>query len=548
MSRRIDFKTLATAAVVSLIAAMTPAMAASASTPPTFAPGTSVDNPDGTHTVTLALAGDTWVSSLGTTASQTTSPELQVGSNSLGLTKSRSYLDFDYSALASIPANAVISSAQLTLSNFATGSCKGSAIRASRITGSWSLASLKWSAQPTTTITGSGTSTASYGAAACPQEGVATFDVRGIVSAWLGGSAKLGIQIKADSEGMATGYRKYRSAENGDSAKAPHLSITYDSRPDKVANLSVAPGNTNYSTSLTPAISATVSDPDGGQVSGYFEVRKGTTALSPIVWSGTSDPVDSGSAATVTVPEGVLLDNTIYSVVAWANDGSLKSTQPTATIFKVDVTAPEVAISSDVYTSGTWASSAPTASKFTFDGSSDTAGFYITTDGTEYAVGANTAGGDYTITWTPPAGWHDITAKAVDKAGNVGPEQSFSFGVGSPSFTAPTPWEGATADFPVLMTAPQGATGATFQWRGYGETTWRTATHVRDGETPWDGSVSNDNNHSATALLTWHATQEPFGAGTLHAPALIEVRGCFHYPSSADACTDTRYVQLVSAG
>ena len=69
MSRRIDFKTLATAAVVSLIAAMTPAMAASASTPPTFAPGTSVDNPDGTHTVTLDLAGDTWVSSLGTTAS-----------------------------------------------------------------------------------------------------------------------------------------------------------------------------------------------------------------------------------------------------------------------------------------------------------------------------------------------------------------------------------------------------------------------------------------------------------------------------------------------
>lgn len=548
MSRRINVKTLATAAVVSLFAAMTPTVSAVASAPLTFSPATGVDNPDGTHTVTLDLAGDTWISSFGSTTSQTTSPELQVGSNSLGLTKSRSYLDFDYTALAGIPATAVVSSAQLTLSNFATGNCKGSSIRASRITSSWSLAGLKWSAQPTTTLTGSGTSTASYGANACPQEGPATFDVRGIVSSWLGGSAKLGIQIKADSEGAATGYRKYRSAENGDSAKAPTLSITYNSYPDKVANLIVTPGNTNYSTSLTPTISATVSDPDGGQVGGYFEVRKGTASLSPIVWSGSSEPVASGSAAAVTVPEGVLIDDAIYSVVAWGNDGSLKSTQSAATIFKVDVTAPEVAIKSDVYTNGDWVNTAPSASKFTFDGSSDTAGFYITTDGAQFTAGANAAGGDYAITWTPPAGWHDITAKAIDKAGNVGPEQSFSFGVGSPSFTAPTAWEGSTSDFPVLMTAPQGATGATFQWRGYGEPTWRTATHVSLGETPWDGSVSNGNGHSSTALLTWHATQEPFGTGTLHAPALIEVRGCFHYATSADLCTDTRYVQLVSAG
>jgi hypothetical protein len=540
MSRRVWFRTASVLACVALAAT------APSATALTRDAGVATAEPGGTHTVTLGLAGDTYVSSLGATTSQSTSPDLVVGSKNLGLTKSRSYLDFDYSALADIPADAVITSAELSLSNYVTGSCAGTAIRASRVTGAWTLAGLKWSAQPAVTTLGSGTSTTSYGAAACPAEGTVTFDVSGIVSSWVGGSATRGIQIRAVKEAAATGYRIYRSAENGDDAKAPTLTVTYDSYPDTPTDVAVSPGTTGYSSSLAPTLSATVTDPDGDPVSGSFVVRKGTTLSSPIVWTGSSDPVASGETASVTMPDGLLVDGTIYSVAVTGDDGSLQSKAFGATKFKVDVTAPDVVITSDVYTDGEWLSADPTSSKFTFDGSADTAGFYLNLDGADYTVGSNAAGGNYTVTFKPTPGWHVITATPVDKAGNEGAEQTFSFGAGAPAFIVPTEWEGSTDDFPVDITAPAGATGAVLQWRVWGETTWHDAAHVDQGEAAWDGSVSNDGGHADTGLLTWHATSEPFNGGTLTAPLALQVRGCFQYDAAEDACTPERFVQLVS--
>jgi hypothetical protein len=45
--------------------------------------------------------------------------------------------------------------------------------------------------------------------------------------------------------------------------------------------------------------------------------------------------------------------------------------------------------------------------------------------------------------------------------------------------------------------------------------------------------------------MTWHATDEALGTGTLTAPTLVLVHGCFHYTAAADKCTADRYVQLV---
>ena len=504
----------------------------------------AADNAAATQTVVLGLAGDTWVSSSGQTTSQSTSPELRVGSNTLGLTKSRSYLDFDYSGLGGIPADAVISSAQLTLSNFVTGSCSGTAIRASRVTGAWTVAGLKWTAQPAVTTLGSGTSTAAYGAGACSAEGTATFDVSGIVRDWVSGAARHGIQVKADNEGAVTGYRKYRSAENGDAAKTPALTVKYNSYPNTPTDLAVSPGNPGYATSLTPTFTAAVSDPDGGQVGGFFEVRKGTTASSPIVWSGSSDLVDSGDDASATVPDGVLLDGTVYTVAAYGYDGTLKSKSLVGARFTVDVTAPQVAISSDVFTDETWTNPMPASATFTLDGSADTGGFYVTTDGFDYTVGVN-ATGDSTKTLKPTPGWHTTSVTPVDKAGNTGATSTFSWGTGAPEFTTPAFWEQSTASFLVDISAPPGASSATLLWRLPSEATWHTAKRVAAGEAAWDGSVTNGGGRATTGPLTWNATDEPLGTGTLHAPAYVLIHGCFQYPSAPEACTAERYVQLV---
>lgn len=545
MSRRTWSRSLSALACVALVAAASPAAVAVSAPAPTLVPTVAVDNPDGTHTITVDLAGDTWVSNSGQTTSQSTSPELRVGSNNLGLVKARSYLDFDYTALAGIPAGAVVTSADLTLSNFLTGSCAGTAIRASRITGAWTVAGLKWSAQPAATTVGSGASTASYGAAACPTESDVTFDVKGIVTTWLSGAAERGIQIKADKEGASTGYRKYRSAESGDATKAPTLTVTYDSYPSTAKDLVASPGNAPFVTSLTPTFTATVADPDGGPVRGYFEVRKGTTPTSPIVWTGSSTPVESGGKASITMPGGVLVDGTVYSVAAWSQDAALKSQTPIALGFKTDVTAPTVAITSNVFTDGQWKNPMPSSATFTFNGPADTSGFHIVFDGTVLPDAAADGSGDFTSSWTPTAGWHTIEVTPADDAGNVGGTTTFSFGTGTPAFELPTEWEGSTGDFPVSMSASPNATKAALLWRVVGETTWHTAAQVSYGGSSWDGSVVNNASRSTTGLLTWHATAETLGTGTLTAPALIQVRGCFQYPSTAIACTADRFVQLV---
>jgi hypothetical protein len=541
VSRRITVRISSVVGGLALAATFAPA---SAMTPEPAAPAAiaSVDA-GGLTTVTLDLVGDTWVSSSGETSSQSDSPELRVGSSSFGQPRSRSYLDFDYAPLADIPAGAVVTAATLSLSNFETGSCSDNPIRAARITGAWSVPALTWASQPAATTAGWATSSVAFGATDCPGEGPVTFDAKKIVSAWISGEPERGILIKCDHEASATSFRKYRSAENGDATKAPTLTVSYDSSPDTPSSLTVTPGSTGFVSSLTPTLSAVVTDSDG-PVHGTFEVRKGSTLRSPLVWSASTDPVDSGDIVSVTVPEGVLVDATIYTVIAWGDDGTLRSQLPAATQFKTDLTAPTAVVTSNVFTDGAWKTTMPTSATITLNGSSDTGGFHLTSDGVEYTVGANSLG-DKAVTIKPTPGWHTVVATPVDRAGNVGEPVTFSWGTGAPEFTTPAFWQQSTGDFAVDISAPAGATGATLSWLVPGESTWHTATQLVRDDSAWDGSVTADRGRSTTGAMTWHATAEAFGSGTLKAPALVLIHGCFQYDGAADKCTADRYVQLV---
>lgn len=542
MSRRITARVLSVVGGLALAATIAPA---SAMTLEPAAPTASTTiNPDGTTTVTLGLVGDTWVSSAGQTTSQFASPELRVGSSAAGQPRSRSFLDFDYAPLADIPAGAVITSANLKLSNFVTGTCSGNPIRAARITGAWTVADLTWANQPAATTAGWGSSTAAFGATDCPGEGTVNVDVKGVVNGWIAGEAERGILIKADQESAAKSFRKYRSAENGDAAKAPTLSVTYDRYPDAPGFLTATPGPAPYATTLTPTISAGLTDPDGGQLHGSVEVRKGSALSSPLVWSTSTGTVDSGDVVSVTVPDGVLLDETVYTVIAWADDGTLRSRIPAVSQFKTDVTAPSVVVTSNVFTDGEWTNPMPTSASMLLKGSPDVRGFQVVADGVEYSVGAAT-NGSWVVKIKPTPGWHVTTVTPIDRAGHVGTPTTFSWGTGAPEFTTPAFWQQSTGDFPVDISAPAGATGATLSWQVPGETIWHTAAQVVRAGSSWNGSVTADRGRSTTGPLTWHATAETLGTGTLSAPTLVLIHGCFHYPSAPDKCTADRYVQLV---
>lgn len=488
----------------------------------------------------MNAAGDTWVESLGATGSQFNSAELRVGSTSLGVTKARTYLSFDLAPLGGMSGSAT--SAQLSMTNFQTGACAGSAIQMSRVTGTLSIPTITWSSQPTTTATGATTSSVSSGAGACPGEALATWDATQVVNDALGAGSTLGLQIKAVSESATAGYRKYRSLENGTLIKVPQLTVTYNKVPSTPTESSVAPGNPGYATSLTPTLSTVASDPDGGLVRGYFEIYSGATRI----WYGSSAWAPSGSRVTATVPSGILSNGSTYSVRSYSQDDLVKSSAYQSQSLAVDTTAPTTTITATPFAANTWTAPAPGSSSFTINGSADTATFEAVINGVPKSLVPNIGNGDYTYSGvTPIAEWSVWEAAAIDNAGNRGPTASFSFGSGAPGFTLPRQNAVSTAVFPLDISAPPGATGATLQWKLKGEATFRDALHVTKGAAAWDGSVLASTGRSETGPLLWNATAETYGSGTLAAPAVVMLWACFQYPSSADKCSFLRTVQLV---
>lgn len=499
-------------------------------------------------TVTLNVAYDTWVDSLTPSGSQISSPELRVGSTSLGISKSRSYLYFDFTQLSGLPP-AVVTSAELQLTNFDTGSCSGSAVRMSQITGAYNIATMTWGSQPATTATGSATSTAAFGKSACAGEGVMSFDATAIVNSWAGGAFNWGVQLKADNEAATSGFRKIRSSENGDPAKTPKLVLTYNSYPSKASGTSTSPGNTygstTYVTSTTPTVSTVVTDPDGGALRGFFEVYNsaGTTLL----WSGASDWSTSGSRVSKAIGAGVMSNGGTYKIAAYSQDATLKSQSAEFKTVTVDTTAPSTTITNTAYTNNTWTETVPSSNNFTLNGPNDTAVFDTVIDGTPRTVPAN-GSGDFTFPFYPVAEWNTIVVNAVDKAGNRGPTATFNFGSGAPGFTTPRQNGIATSTFPLDISAPPGSTGATLRWKLDNETSWRatgTGT-ITAGGSPWTGAVTTSGGRTKTGQLLWDATAEEVSTGVnLEAPALVKLQACFHYTSTADKCTYARTLQLV---
>lgn len=493
----------------------------------------------GARTVVLTATGDTWVQSGLTPKSQPASPELRVGTKNSGVNQAKSYLRFDTTALGDVQPSWVVD-AKVGLSNFSAGSCSGNAIRMSQVTKAWSLTTMTWGTQPTVATAGASTNDKARGFTGCVAEGVVDFDATAIVKAWTGGAANHGVQLASVKPGANGSYRLYRSLENSDPAKAPTLTVTISAPPAIPTGLAVTPNEYGtFVTSRTPTLSAVVSDPDGGEVKGHFEVLKGTT----LVWSGSSAAVASGEAATVDVPAGTL-DEGAYTVNVWGvDDIGIRSAFAASKSITVDTVVPTVTLTSAQFTDGAWTPTVPASDTITMDGSADTGAFHLDYDGVTNSVGANTSG-DKVQTYTPAPGWHVLKVTPVDRAGNVGEPVTFSYGTGAPALAKPTIWTASSTSFPVEFSGPAGATGATLEWRVAGTTPWRTAAKLTTSDgTAWTGAVLGTG-RSTTGVLTWNATQETYGTGKLTGPVLLEVRGCFQYGASPASCTGSTYVSL----
>jgi RHS repeat-associated protein len=500
---------------------------------------------DPSYSNTVETSGDTWVQNADYTSSQSGSTELRAGTYDGGGHVARSFMRFNADGAWT---NKHILTATLKLRNWYSGSCTGSAIRASRITEAWSTASISWSNQPTVGAMSGDYSPAKGYSSSCAG-GDAAFDVAEMVQAWADdGSLNYGIRLKAVDETSNNTWRKYRSADYGDSTTIPRIAYTYNSYPNKPGTPTVTPTTVGYA-SKTPTFKATVSDPDLGTVRAKFEVFQGATSK----WSGTtaSPGVPSGSSASMAVPAPGLADGT-YTVRAYSYDGTdYSAAYSTSAAFTVDTTKPATGVTATAFTNGGWTSPVPAANTFKFDGPTDTKSFTYWLDGEAQLVKLADTSGDLYFSWLPTKGSHTVAVKATDKAVNVAQTAStFTFGVGPAEFTTPAPDLRSTGVFPVAATGRPGATGVSLSWRHPGEV-WHEATEVTKAGAAWLQDVTQGAAGSETGALMWDAGSESdldslTPEEPIAAPAHLELQACFDYTTAPlQVCSDPRPVQLV---
>ncbi|MCI0688817.1 MAG: DNRLRE domain-containing protein, partial [Sporichthyaceae bacterium] len=395
---------------------------------------------------TLAPTTDTWVATNYPT-SQIGSVELKAGTYDSGTTKARSYVKFDTSSFAGTK----IVDADFKLWSYWSSTCStsSSGVQVRRITQNMDYADITWSSQPTTTSTGAVTSKTALGYnSSCP-DGWMIWDIDTIAQAWADGSANYGVQVKAVTETDSLTWRRYNSANyvSGTGSTEPKLVVTYNTAPATGTGLKAVPGTTGspqYVTSLTPTLSYTASDPDGGTLTGRFELWEGST----LVYTKDVTGVPSGQAATWVVQSGLLVEGHTYKFRTKSYDGTLWSTAWSSWLtFTVDKTPPGTPFvsSTDYPADGVGHGDVGVPGSFTFSpavGTTDLAAYrYVLGAAAEVRV---TATGTKTVTITPTVGGQQtLTVRAEDNAGQISPiAATHIFIVGSAELLQPL--DGAT--------------------------------------------------------------------------------------------------------
>lgn len=491
-------------------------------------------------TSTLAVTTDTWVQTPDYTDSQVSSTELKSGTYDAGSDVARSYLKFDVSKFV----GKHITDTNLALYSYYASTCStsGAGTQVRRITSTWSSSTVTWAAQPSTTTTGAVTNTAALGySTSCPA-GTMNFDIDAIVQAWAAGSTNYGLQLRGASETDSLTWRRFRSANyvSGDGSTEPHLTVTYNSYPSTPSSLTISPSQVNayngkrYVTSLTPTLSAKVTDPDGSSTKGQFEITADPTyADTTYSYTGTSSAVSSGSTAKLAIPSASAFPAGVhlrYRVRAY--DGTDYGSWTGYTTFVLNTGLPVApTVTCDTYEQNGWTAKADDADTCTIDTSStDGAGYYWGLDNSSLPNKAldtaNGNGGDaLTVSIDPADGWHTLYAKTVDSGGNLSSTTTaYSFGVGEDGAAILSPQDGDTTARRLTLAAKglTTYTGVTWQYRRGETDDWHTVpvgdvTASGTAVSAWPVAVTSG---TATKLV-WNTV------GSLSEDGAIDLRAAF---------------------
>lgn len=373
---------------------------------------------------TLAANMDTFVEKGYNGTNFGSATDLRSGTYDGGAHVARALMVFPLSGLAGVR----VDSASLKLFEYWSSSCTPRKINVKRVTGGWGENSTTWNSQPPIASTVYGSASEAHGySGSCPGDwlggsnGVA---ITSLVQAWVDGTvANCGLTLRAENEADSLSWKRFNSAEN--SSRRPYLSVNYRRYPDAPSAPAASPQRAGFVNSTTPTLSAPVSDPDGGNVRGLFEVFSGGN----VVWRGYSGWVGSGGTAAAAVPAGVLAEGGTYSVRVFGDDGGLQSKSASATTaFTVDTTGPAPDVTSSLYIPGgsvEYTDDSPSAS-FTWapTGASPVASYRYSKDGAAAVTQTGKA-----LTWYPQAGHHTLTVSTMSPTGAASDPATYTFDV-----------------------------------------------------------------------------------------------------------------------
>ncbi|MER5421845.1 DNRLRE domain-containing protein [Streptosporangium roseum] len=230
--------------------------------------------------------------------------------------KSRTHLRFDTTSLQGSTVTAATLSMN-TIDAHTCGPALTNGIQVARLTGAWDPDNLYWANKPAHTTEDASTNFKGVNQDCEPWPDSMDWNVTGIAQDWAAGAANHGLVLKSPGETNINNYRTFTASEDTDFNIPPKLTVATSgpASAPTATDLAITPaqasGGTTTVTSLTPQLTATVTDTASGGLTGQFEVEHDPAATGQgtgQIWTGTSQAVTSGAQATVSVPAGKLTD------------------------------------------------------------------------------------------------------------------------------------------------------------------------------------------------------------------------------------------------
>ncbi|MFD9302132.1 DNRLRE domain-containing protein [Streptomyces sp. NPDC060048] len=437
-------------------------------------------------------------------------------------------------------ADALVSSAQLSLWNFHSGNTDCTAQPWDVWTANGPTTASRWTNQPAM-VTKMSTSSETKGNPGCASQpdGWINADVTGLVQHWANNKWTFSsMGLRAPDENNTKQWKRVNSANAA--ANVPKLTVTYNYRPRTGTNQEAGPPFFSYGgaytvNTVTPSLRDTFADANGDTVQGAFQIFDAATdtQVGDVLRSSF---VSSGQVASVTVPAGTLTNGKTYKFRSSPYDGTHYNLGWSAwKTFQVDTTAPSAptGITSTDYPTTSWVKGGGQAGNFiaTPPAGGDHNWLEWSLDGATWTkVATGGAATAKTISVTPPQdGTHTLQIRAVDKADNRSEAVSYVFHAGPGGFVQPTAGE-RTARRLTLAAEADGSKydQVSFSWRRSEADPWTSIPpgHVTSGGSPltaWPITMTGGKN----TPLVWNATDTVDPDGT------VQVKADFSGPGGA---------------